>query len=76
METTDTVPSLKKEDRLNFSNYQTLANLGEGTYGKVYLVKYIPNGRPYALKMFKPIGNMQVMFEKEVAALRKVEGVN
>ena len=76
METTDTDPSLKKEDRLKFSNYQTLANLGEGTYGKVYLVKYIPDGRPYALKIFKNIGNMQAMFEKEVASLRKVEGVN
>lgn len=76
METTAEDPSLKKEDRKKFSNYQTLTTLGEGSYGKVYLVKYIPNGRPYALKVFKPIGNMQVMFEKEVAALLKVEGVN
>jgi len=76
METQDDLPLKNKEERLSFSNYWTIKTLGEGAYGKVYLVKYIPNGNHYAFKIFKPCSNMQEMFDKEVKALRKVEGVN
>ncbi|KAL4505425.1 hypothetical protein ABPG72_002487 [Tetrahymena utriculariae] len=67
---------IEKAERENFDNYQTEAVLGEGTYGRVYKVKYTKNQQSYALKIFKPMNHLQQMYEKEVASLKRVKGYN
>ena len=40
-------------NKVNFAAFNILKTLGSGSFGKVFLVNYIPTGKQYALKALK-----------------------
>lgn len=58
-----------------FANYKTESVLGEGAFGRVYKVIYQPTTTTVALKIFKPVNNVQALLQKEIQSLEAVYGV-
>ena len=59
-------------DDFNVAEFQIIKQIGEGTYGKIYCVKWIKNNELYALKKLTFYGKDLFTFKKKVKIIQNL----
>ena len=66
-------PNLVPKDDFNLSEFKIIRQIGEGTYGRIYCVKWIKNNELYALKKIVLYGEGELnSFKKKVKIVQNL----